>query len=55
LRNATAEFGAGQPKLIADHPEQWRFRRDVDRMPNPIHREVYCHGVSSLIFVCAEV
>jgi hypothetical protein len=30
LRNATAEFSAREPKLIADHPEQRRFRRNVD-------------------------
>src|SRR5262249_14099940 len=49
LRNATAELGAGEPELIADYPEQRRFRRYLDRMSNPIHREVYCHGVPSLI------
>src|SRR6202011_1989677 len=49
LRNATAEFGAREPKLIADHPEQRSFRRDVDGMPNSVHRKLYCHSVPSLI------
>ena len=30
LRDPAAELGAGEPELIADHPEQRRFRRDVD-------------------------
>jgi hypothetical protein len=30
LGNTATEFGAGQPELIADHPEQRRFRRDID-------------------------
>ena len=45
LRNATAELGAGEPEMIADHPEQRRFRRHVDGMPDSIYREVYCHSV----------
>jgi hypothetical protein len=49
LRNATAEFSAREPKLIADHPEQGSFRCYVDRMANSIHRKLYCHGVPSLI------
>src|SRR5262249_688538 len=49
LSNAAAEFGAGEPKVIADHPEQRSFRRNVDRMPNSIHGKLYCHGVPSLI------
>src|SRR5436305_488449 len=48
LGNATAEFGAREPKLIADHPEQRSFRRYVDGMPNSIHCKIYCHSVPSL-------
>ena len=36
-------------KLVADHPEQRSFGRDVDGMPNTIHGKVYCHSVPSLI------
>src|SRR5436190_24259132 len=49
LGNAAAEFGACQPKRIADNPKQRRSRRYVDSMPNSIHRKVYCHSVPSLI------
>ena len=48
LRDAAAEFGASQPKLISDHPEQRRLGRDIDGMPSSIHGEIHGHRVPSL-------
>ena len=30
LRDAAAEFGAGQSELVAQHPEQRRLRLDIE-------------------------
>src|SRR6516165_7891226 len=43
LSDATAEFGASEPKLITDHPEQRSVRRYVHGMPHSIDGKVYCH------------
>jgi hypothetical protein len=32
LRDAAPEFGASHSELVADDPEQWRFRLDVQRI-----------------------
>ena len=47
LSDAAAELRAGQPDLIADHPQQRRLRVRVDGMPRAVDDELERHTLSS--------
>src|SRR5713101_1136077 len=40
-RHAAAEFCAGELKIFAEHPEQWRVRADIHRALLPIDLQSY--------------
>ncbi len=42
-RNAAAVLGAGEPELIAQHPEHGRIALDVHLGARAIHTQLECH------------
>jgi hypothetical protein len=45
LRNAAAEFRAGQAEHITENPQQWHPTIDICCLANPVDVDRVCHGV----------
>jgi len=43
LPDAAAELGSRQADVIADHPQQWRYRVGIDGMSRSVHVQIELH------------